>query len=181
MTIEPDTKDWTWVLERRCGECGFNAQGVRREDVGALIQRSAHDWVGALRRANVARRPRDDRWSTLEYACHVRDVLQLFTERLDLMLTEEEPRFANWDQNLAAVTNRYDEQEPTAVAQAIRHAASALADRFDSLTVGEWRRTGTRSDGAHFTVDSFARYLLHDVRHHLHDIGAAERPRERLT
>ena len=23
MTIEPDTKDWTWVLDRPCPECGF--------------------------------------------------------------------------------------------------------------------------------------------------------------
>jgi hypothetical protein len=28
--ITPDTKDWTWVLERACPECGFDpaAQGL---------------------------------------------------------------------------------------------------------------------------------------------------------
>ena len=25
MSITPDTKDWTWVLERPCPECGFEA------------------------------------------------------------------------------------------------------------------------------------------------------------
>ena len=30
---------------------------------------------------------------------------------------------------------------------------------------------GSRSDGAHFSVDSFARYLIHDPVHHLHDVG----------
>ena len=33
-------------------------------------------------------------------------------------------------------------------------------------------RTGLRSDGAHFTVDSFARYFLHDIEHHLWDVTA---------
>jgi hypothetical protein len=31
--IVPDTKDWTWVLERPCPECGFDASGVRRDEV----------------------------------------------------------------------------------------------------------------------------------------------------
>ena len=35
-----------------------------------------------------------------------------------------------------------------------------------------WQRTGTRSDGARFTIESFARYALHDVVHHVHDVEA---------
>ena len=33
-----------------------------------------------------------------------------------------------------------------------------------------WGRTGIRSDGAAFTVDTFARYFLHDPVHHLWDV-----------
>ncbi|HEY5013683.1 MAG TPA: DinB family protein, partial [Acidimicrobiia bacterium] len=32
--ITPDTKDWTWVLERPCPECGFDASAFAREQVG---------------------------------------------------------------------------------------------------------------------------------------------------
>jgi hypothetical protein len=45
------------------------------------------------------------------------------------------------------------------------------ASRFAGLTPALWQRTGTRTDGARFSVDSFARYLIHDPVHHLHDIG----------
>jgi len=31
-------------------------------------------------------------------------------------------------------------------------------------------RPGFRSDGARFTVESFARYFVHDLAHHLHDV-----------
>ena len=31
VTIVPDTKDWTWVLERPCPECGLNAHGFARD------------------------------------------------------------------------------------------------------------------------------------------------------
>jgi hypothetical protein len=31
--VPPDTKDWTWVLERRCPECGFEAGAVTAPQV----------------------------------------------------------------------------------------------------------------------------------------------------
>ena len=38
MPIVPDTKDWTWVLERRCDECGFDASAFPRERVGEMVR-----------------------------------------------------------------------------------------------------------------------------------------------
>ena len=49
-------------------------------------------------------------------------------------------------------------------------AAETLARRFDSLSAEQWQRTGHRSDGAHFTVETFARYFIHDPVHHLFDV-----------
>ena len=44
MPIEPDTKDWTWVLDRRCEECGFVHVGEelvgRRSDGSAFTVES---------------------------------------------------------------------------------------------------------------------------------------------
>ena len=34
----------------------------------------------------------------------------------------------------------------------------------------QWSRTGRRSDGAVFTVESFGRYLVHDPVHHVWDV-----------
>ena len=42
------------------------------------------------------------------------------------------------------------------VAVEIGHAAARLAVSFDAVAGVAWDRTGTRSDGAHFTVDTFA-------------------------
>jgi hypothetical protein len=98
--IPPDTKDWTWVLERPCPECGFDASAFAREQVASMIRDTAAAWLTVLQRPTVARRPSD-------------------------------------------------------------------------TVVGEqWARPGTRGDGAHFTIESFGRYLIHDPIHHLHDVEA---------
>ncbi len=169
--ITPDAKDWTWVLERPCPECGFDATGVDRTAVGSMVRANADAWGDVLARPEVGRRPAPDVWSALEYACHVRDVFGRFDERLALMLNEVDPRFPNWDQDATAVESRYDEQDPTVVTGELGIAAATVADRFDGVSGAQWDRTGTRSDGSAFTVDSFARYFIHDPIHHLHDVG----------
>jgi hypothetical protein len=171
--IAPDDKDWTWVLERSCPECGFDALAVDVRQVGDLIRANAGSWVDLLGGdgAAVRARPVPDRWSTLEYGAHVRDVYDLFLRRLEMMLATDDPLFPNWDQDETAVVERYDLQDPAIVAAELRAAADVLADAFDAVDDGQWARPGRRSDGASFSVESFARYLIHDPVHHLWDCG----------
>ncbi|WP_371481309.1 DinB family protein [Kitasatospora sp. NBC_00315] len=170
--ITPDGKDWTWVLERACPDCGLDTPSVAREDVAGLVRANAASWSALLadEDAVLRRRPRPDVWSALEYACHVRDVYRLFDVRLNLMLDQDAPLFPNWDQDETAVAERYGEQDPKIVAADLAEAAGILAAGFDGVAGEQWQRTGTRGDGARFTVESFARYLIHDPLHHLYDV-----------
>ena len=174
MAITPDTKDWTWVLQRRCPECGYDAAFTTRPAVPGLIRENAAAWEAVLRDRNLAdlrTRPREDRWSAAEYGCHVRDVFRIFDKRLLMMLEEDDPTFLNWDQDATAVADRYQDQDPGVVSGQLAEAADRIAGRFAAVTGPQWERTGSRSDGARFTVDSFARYFVHDPVHHLHDVA----------
>ncbi len=70
----PDTKDWTWVLERTCPECGFEASAVTVDRIPAIVRDNATTWEAVLTLPDAAVRPAPGIWSPLEYACHVRDV-----------------------------------------------------------------------------------------------------------
>lgn len=171
MPIEPDTKDWTWVLRRPCPECGLDTQAFRRDEIGGMIRANAASWDRVLTGPGDPRmRPSPAKWSALEYGCHVRDVLRLYEQRLALMLTQDGPLFPNWDQDVTAVEDRYGEQHPVVVSGQLADAAAVIAAHFDSLAPAQWQRTGSRSDGAHFTVESFGRYFIHDPVHHLYDV-----------
>jgi len=170
--IEPDGKDWTWVLEARCPECGFAASDVDPQGIGGTVRDLVPRWVAVLHRADARERPEPHVWSALEYGAHVRDVMRLFDERVRLMVDQDDPLFANWDQDATALAERYDLQDPAVVADELALAAAATADRFDAVAPGQWERTGRRSNGSLFTVRTLGQYFLHDVVHHLHDVRA---------
>jgi hypothetical protein len=166
----PDDKDWTWAIVARCPECGFDAAAVERSAVPGLVDDYTATMQGALGRPDAAQRPAPTTWSALEYACHVRDVCTLFEQRLQLMLDRDDPVFANWDQDVTALEQQYWQQDPQVVAGELRHAATSVAAAFAAVRADQWERPGRRSNGSAFTVDTFARYFLHDLAHHAHDV-----------
>jgi hypothetical protein len=168
--ITPDTKDWTWVLDVACPECGFDTRRVGAADIEDVVAANASAWPEVLARADAAVRPRPGVWSPLEYACHVRDVFDIFTRRLELMLTEDDPLFDNWDQDATAIEADYAAQDPTQVAGELTTTAARAVAAFASVPQDAWSRSGRRSDGARFTVETLGRYFVHDPEHHLWDV-----------
>jgi hypothetical protein len=170
--ITPDEKDWTWVLERPCPECGFDASTCRAESVAGLVRSNGRAWLRLLEIGQVRPgRPDDSSWSALEYACHVRDVYERYDQRIELMVREWDPLYPNWDQDETAISERYEEQESTTVVSDLIAAGEKLAARLDGLVDEDWQRPGRRSDGASFTVGSLARYMIHDPAHHIWDVA----------
>ena len=96
-----------------------------------------------------------DRWSTLEYAAHVRDVFRLYRTRLALMVDDGRPavrqlgpgRDRSW---LSATTSRIRRSWRVDLAAA-RARRSPTRSMRSTATSGSAR--GRRSDGASFTVD----------------------------
>jgi hypothetical protein len=167
-----DTKNWTWVLERQCPECGFDAATLERSDIRAATRSVAERYLAFLVADDheVRARPEPEVWSPLEYGCHVRDVFTVMSERLRRMLDEDGPAFANWDQDAAAVDEHYERQDPVVVSSELMANGAAIADLFAAVSGDTWLRPGYRSDGAAFTVESLGRYMVHDIVHHVWDL-----------
>ena len=88
-----------------------------------------------------------------------------------MILEQDNPTFANWDQDATAVESRYDLQEPQTVATELRRALHGLLERLDAIPDDAWERPAVRSNGSHFTLASLVRYLVHDPVHHAHDVA----------
>ena len=169
--IPPDTRDWTFVITDGCAECGFIPQPPTA--TGDRLRATLPTWRAALLAGTARERPAATVWSTVEYGCHVRDTCRLFRQRLELMLAEDDPAFANWDQDVTAVEDDYFHQDAHEVADALATEAEATAAAFDAVRGEQWQRPGRRSNGSVFTVATFAVYFLHDIEHHVHDVARA--------
>ena len=170
MDIEPDTKDWTWVLDQPCPECGLAAGDVPPTEIADRVQADLPHWSAVLERPDAQERPAPATWSPTEYACHVRDVHTLFGQRIQLMLEQEAPQFANWDQDETAIADDYASQDAATVAAQLVDAGEGMIKILRSVPDDAWDRTGYRSNGSEFTIATLAQYYLHDIAHHLHDI-----------
>ncbi len=170
MAIVPDAKDWTWVLERACPACGFVAEEADPSAAGGQVLAMVPRWRAVLARQDARERPDPSTWSALEYGCHVRDVLRVFGERSRLIREQDDPLFVNWDQDVTAIEDGYDRQDPATVAEEIAAAAAGYAAELDRTT--DWTRPGRRSNGSVFTAASLTTYGLHDLVHHLVDVRA---------
>ena len=169
--VTPDEKDWTWTLTRRCDDCGLAAGEADPASVAERADVVAQEWVQILQsHPAVEARPEPGVWSPLEYGCHVRDVYRVFDARLSSMLAEDAPRFANWDQDETAVLERYAAADADVVAGEVGEAARTFVGHVRAVRPADLGQTGSRSDGAEFTVATLLQYFLHDVVHHLWDV-----------
>ena len=173
MAVERESKSWTWVNERACDECGFDASATQPSDVADIVRANLGDWrrllAGDLDR--LIARPAPATWSALEYGCHVRDVYELLAYRFDRVLAEEHPRFDDWHPNDRADAGRYQaEREPARVLAQMAAQAGRVVHHVESMTPEGWQRQGTRADGVVFTAAWLSTYLTHDVVHHVVDV-----------
>ncbi len=112
-------------------------------------------------------RPSPDTWSMLEYATHVREVLDMLGLALSEVLEHARPVFPDFDVDELAASRPAQGREP--VLAGIARAANALADRADETPWAAWDRPFVLGG-----VERPARWLIqhaaHEGAHHLRDI-----------
>jgi hypothetical protein len=165
------------VANERCPLCGHDVATIPDDDLAPSIIDAARQWTEFIEM--VLAQPGGDGWLRIrgtgwcgvEYAAHVRDVLSLFTRRIERAVLVSEPEFEWWDHEAAALDDHYREQDPRAVVDDIAEAARELVFVLQRLRPAQRLRVGIRR-GHRFTVDGLARFALHEALHHLEDARA---------
>jgi len=108
----------------------------------------------------------EDAWSIVEIVCHLRDAEAKVLERLKLMLNEEHPFLAAYDQAAVAEDSGYRSQsldEALAAFLALRQEQTGILERLDA---NQWARSGQHEEQGRITIQGQTMHIAaHDVVH----------------
>jgi len=169
----------------RCGECGFAYDLTAAPWAAGEIRAGAADLAAILAdgTADLAARREPERWSPLEYACHVRDMLLVQRERLLAARRLDRPVAEPMGRDERAELDGYAGQDPADVARQLGDAALLLAGSLARLGDPDWDRTliYTYPERAERSLRWLAVHTVHEVRHHLADVRRQLPARAALT
>ena len=109
---------------------------------------------------------RNDGWSVVEVIVHMTQYEDWIAQRIDLMLTENNPTFPLTANRTLSDAELARLPEPAAMVADLRHGRGQLIQRLTSLSDEQWLRTGTHPEQGTATVlDVAINAGLHDVDH----------------
>jgi hypothetical protein len=171
-----------------CPECGswpgrfrrfvpvFNADNTEPTDpmaVLALLATNAADLerlTGDLTEEVCARRPAPGSWSIREHIAHFYDAQETLDDRIDRMLTSDDPDLAVLSIfELAAQEGLHPATAAETLAEFLRKRASCVA-RLEALPLRDLWRTGRHAEFGRITVLRQANYMACHEQTHLPDI-----------
>src|SRR2546426_162442 len=77
-------------------------------------------------------------WSALEYACHMRDVFALYSDRVRRVVAEDGPELHGMERDGLAIRDKYNEQDPAAVIDQLEANGNAFAAVLAGLSPADW-------------------------------------------
>ena len=162
-------RDWTRTQFEPCPDCWFDPDEFEDRHLGRALTDAAAAWGRLLAVTDdglLRIRPEPHTWSAIEYACHVRDAIAVFDDRVRRALAEESQALGWWDHEAAVVDGSYESEVAVLVAEAIGANARVFASTLATVAPANLDRAAVRRSGEHFTIRGMGRFILHEVVHH---------------
>ncbi len=105
-------------------------------------------------------------WSVLEVICHLRDWEDIFCERVQMMLSEDNPKLPDHDQEQMAKDRHYSSQDLQQAFDLYLNLRQRHLQILAGLTPEQWQRRGLHPRwGEINVVEHGMNTALHDVNH----------------
>jgi len=139
------------------------------EEALARMARTADDYAAAIdgaSEADLSRRPDRTNWSAREIVCHIRDVEELFLDRITLILATDGARFALVDPDPWVLLRQYERNDVSQALASFRRLREETLAILRGLTPDQWERSGTHiTRGPLKILDIALHSTWHDDNH----------------
>ncbi len=157
-----------------CDECGIDESGLAINDALDALRsypRRYTEAVAGMDEEALRRRPSPEVWSALEYLVHVREVFELLSMTLPLVLDQPGLELPDIDADDAAVTRPDWVMNRDLALDGIRTACAQLVDLGAAQRSEAWERPFSLGATQH-DAGWILRHAAHEGAHHLRDIAA---------
>jgi hypothetical protein len=116
--------------------------------------------------AIVKRRPRPGKWSAHEHACHLATIHPVMIARLNLMLSDPQPRIVSYFPSAEEEEGSSLKLDLQKEMRRFSGDRQKLIERLKTLSPADWERTAEHDEYAHYSVFIMFRHLaMHDMFH----------------
>jgi uncharacterized damage-inducible protein DinB len=138
-------------------------------DIIAALQRAPGIVIPMVRQADPAvlkRRPPSGKWSIHEHACHLAEVNPRFLQRLNLMLTQDNPAIQSYDPGRDDAADALLGVDLHDALERFARDRATMVTKLRGLGPRDWARTGEHDEYNSYSVLTMFRHLaLHDFFH----------------
>lgn len=138
-------------------------------DIVTALERAPGIIIPMVRQADPAerkRRPPSGKWSIHEHACHLAQVNPRFMQRLDLMLTQDDPAIQSYDPGRDDAQDALLGVDLDDALERFARDRALMVTRLRALQAGDWTRTGRHEEYNSYSIFTMFRHLaLHDFFH----------------
>jgi hypothetical protein len=156
-----------------CEFCGFVWSDFDPATVSVRATEATSAFAAlVLSDARAAERTEPERWSTLEYGGHLRDVLLSVRDRVILAVVEDVPSPPPIYRDHRVALGLYRHDRADQVAHDLAVAARLFITTFDAVRVehGERRLIYSQLTGGDVTINWVGSLAVHECEHHLADV-----------
>ncbi|MEY2398131.1 MAG: hypothetical protein QOJ00_1305 [Actinomycetota bacterium] len=109
-------------------------------------------------------------WSAAQVAAHMADAELVYSVRIRMVLTDENPALVGYDEQAWAARFAMSDVNVAGSVERFRVLRDANLRLFESLEPAEWSRIGTHLDQGELSIASIVEKLIGHDREHLNQI-----------
>lgn len=133
------------------------------------LNRTTGDLAGLLEGkapSILTKRPAENAWAATEAVCHLRDTEELFLNRFQTILANEEPKLLAIDPDAWARDRQYLRNDAGEALASFRARREETLKLLRGLAQEQWERSGIHPSRGRMTVKDFAALMAsHDDNH----------------
>jgi len=126
--------------------------------------------TSGLDEAALAHRTNPAKWSLKELVCHLHRMQQVFEDRIDLVLSQDNPAIASYMPDGDVEFEKMVARPAAEIISAFLERRERLAGRLEELSPPDWHRPGRHPDFPPYDIHFQVEYMGHHEAHHIYQM-----------